>query len=120
MPPRYRALLVDDDPALLDVTSALIEDDFVVTCATSGKEALELIAAGGIDIICADFKMPVMNGVELLARVEEMAPSVARVLITGMTEHAEGPFGVIHKPYKPSDLSLQLMRAIERPLRRVG
>lgn len=114
---RYRVILVDDDPQLLAVTAALLEDELDVTCATSGAEALELAATGSYDIICTDFRMPGMNGIELLQRVNDRAPTMARILITGMTEHAAGAFGVIIKPYDPNTLASHIVRELEQTAR---
>src|SRR5262245_11184214 len=65
-----RVLLVDDEPALLEMLSqALEEAGFVVQTAKDGKEALERLGGTDTDVVVADVEMPGMDGYELCRRV---------------------------------------------------
>lgn len=57
-------LLVDDDPAVRDVTAAMLEDlGYAVIEADDGEAALELLSKGvRIDLMLADYSMPGMTG----------------------------------------------------------
>ena len=69
--PRYRALVVDDEPALVRVVAAYLErDGFEVDTATDGTEALRLAADRNPDVVVLDVMMPGVDGVdaESLAR----------------------------------------------------
>ena len=107
---RGRLLLVDDDQSVLETTAALLSDDFEVVTAPDGMRALELLQAQGFDVICADYTMPGMTGVELLKRAQTIRP-VACVLVTGHREFVSeiGPemrqgVAVVLKPYEPQIL----------------
>jgi DNA-binding NtrC family response regulator len=105
-PPQLRVLLVDDDSDLLETTSALLEDDAEVLTATEGDKALELVAQRNVHVLCTDFKMPGMTGVELLRKAQEIDPRVIGILITGFREQLprgvagdSAIFALLYKPY---------------------
>lgn len=58
-------------------------NDTSVVTAGSGREALNLFADGPFDVIVSDLTMPEMSGAELLARVAQLSPSTARVVLSG-------------------------------------
>lgn len=77
-------LLVDDDPLLLEVLiDELALSPFDVVFASGGGEALQLLQARPIDIVVADYVMPGMDGIQLLAKIRELRPQTVRVLLTG-------------------------------------
>ncbi len=82
-------LLVDDDPANLDVLSAALEDDYEVLLANNGAEALTVaMGEGGVDLVISDQRMPGLSGVELLEQVAQRWPNTVRVLLTAYTDVA--------------------------------
>jgi CheY-like chemotaxis protein len=78
--PRRRILLVDDDQDLLETTAALLEDDFDVLTAASGEQALETLARASVAVVCADYKMPGMTGLDLLRAVRDRFPGRLQAL----------------------------------------
>lgn len=60
-------LVVEDDRNMRLLTSARLKDNYTVKTACDGKEALEVIYKGGIDLVVADIMMPNMDGYELLS-----------------------------------------------------
>ncbi|MBB3771729.1 PAS domain S-box-containing protein [Angulomicrobium tetraedrale] len=83
-----RVLVVDDDPLVLSATSAMLEDlGFIVTEASSGKQALDLLDEGlSFDMVLTDQAMPGMTGVQLAAVIRQRRPSLPVVLGTGYAE----------------------------------
>ena len=67
-----KVLLVDDEPFIVQGLSALIDwekEGFeIVGTAGNGSEAVEFLKSNPVDLILADIKMPVMNGLEWTAR----------------------------------------------------
>jgi DNA-binding NtrC family response regulator len=117
--PRRRLLLVDDDQDLLETTAALLEDDFEVLTATSGDQALQVLAKASVAVVCADYKMQGMTGLELLRAVRQRSPGTAGVLVTGMRESLdrnvmgdEAVFAVVYKPYEAQRLIETLRDAV--------
>ena len=80
-------LLVDDNrDGLLARKALLQEQGFEITTATSGEEALEIFAKGTFDMLITDFKMPKMNGIELIRRVRPLQPALPIILLSGFVE----------------------------------
>jgi two-component system response regulator HupR/HoxA len=113
---QLRVLLVDDEPAVVETTEALLAEEFQVVTASNGAAALAELSRAPFDVICSDFNMPGMTGAELLCRAQKEAPGVGCVLITGFREYASrdraGVTGhmVLLKPYEPNKL-LELVRS---------
>ncbi len=79
-------LVVDDDPAMIASTSALLEDaGYHVLTARNGEEALEVFSADSeeIDLVILDLVMPRMGGEECLERLLEIDPEVRVLATTG-------------------------------------
>lgn len=70
-----RVLLVDDEPYILQGLSVLIDwekEGFeIVGTVSNGEEAVGFLKSSQVDLIMADIKMPVMNGLELLKNIRE-------------------------------------------------
>ena len=116
-------LLVDDEPALLDVMRELF-GDFVaqVFCAGHGAEALQVMAAHRIDLIVTDVLMPVMDGVALIKKINEahgQRPPV--IFITGFSQlslrEAQdlGAQAILEKPIAQEDLLQEMRRSLRDP-----
>ena len=71
-PPKLKALIVDDDPAVLRLISTIISTlGHEVSTAQDGREALDVILADCPDIVVSDWDMPRMDGVELCSRIRQ-------------------------------------------------
>jgi len=80
-------LFVDDEPLILKAIGRLLRGEpFTPAFATSPVEALDLCRQRAFDIVVSDFRMPEMNGVELLRAVQSLYPSSKRVLLTGQAD----------------------------------
>ena len=82
---RLRILVVDDDPAMLEVTVLLLgQKGYIVTPATGGREAIALLEKnqGIYDVILTDYYMPIINGIELASIIRELAINIPVVLYT--------------------------------------
>ena len=119
-----RILVVDDEPAIRDLTSDILTElGYEVELAASGPEALERYAAepGKFEIVILDIIMPGMNGLETFRRLREIDPN-ARVLLSsgyspeGTASEAlkNGAIGFVQKPYRVGDLSRAVRAAIHR------
>ena len=81
-----RVLCVDDEPLMLSGLRRALALDFEVFTADSGARALELLDDQAFPVIVVDLFMPEMNGVELLARVQEEWPATVGIMLTGRAE----------------------------------
>ncbi len=81
-----RILFVDDDQGLLDQAKYVLEkenENFEVISAQSADEALKLLSKNDLDIIVSDYKMPGMDGLELLKTLREQANDIPFIIFTG-------------------------------------
>ncbi len=71
-PRRKRLLIVEDNPAeQLSVKELLGYDDIDVTVASTGAEALDVMAKGGFDCAVLDLRLPDMTGFEVLEQLRD-------------------------------------------------
>jgi two-component system chemotaxis response regulator CheY len=80
--------------------------------ASGAKEALQKIAAGGIDLVLSDVNMPDITGIELVKVIKAKLPKLPVVMVT--TESSKemkesmlqaGASGIITKPFPPEELN---------------
>ncbi|KFI06711.1 PAS domain-containing sensor histidine kinase [Massilia sp. BSC265] len=107
-------LIVEDEPDLLDVASALFMSmGYEVTTAASGQEAMNVLASRDVDILFTDIVMPNgVNGIELAEYTRENYPSIKVMLASGypqpalkLDQYRLGDFTFVSKPYRLSDLA---------------
>ena len=82
-------LFVDDEPKLLDGLKRMLypyRNEWETVFKTSGEEALQELANMHFDVLVADIRMPVMNGVELLTKVRDTYPEVVRIVLSGQAD----------------------------------
>jgi CheY-like chemotaxis protein len=109
-------LIVEDEPDLMDVASALfISMGYEVITASNSREALNLLATREIDILFTDVIMPGMNGIELATQAHEHYPHVRVILASGyplpalrLEDANLEDFIFVGKPYRLSDLARAL------------
>jgi CheY-like chemotaxis protein len=81
--------VVDDDPDILDSLKDVLEmsiEGVRVHTAPSGQAALDILSHAPVDLIITDYRMPGMNGAELIERAHEIAPDVPTVLMSAYAE----------------------------------
>jgi CheY-like chemotaxis protein len=77
-------LIVDDDPELRDVLSAmLVNAGHLVQQAADGPEALQTLATGEFDVVLLDVNLPSMNGLDVLSQIRGLADPPLVVVMTG-------------------------------------
>jgi signal transduction histidine kinase/DNA-binding response OmpR family regulator len=129
MPKQAKILVVDDEPAVLEVIQRILTDrGFGVDSANNGLEALKLLEKGSYDLILSDVKMPYMDGMELLQQVSLLYPYLITVMLSAFANIQDavaaiklGAYDYIAKPVYPEDLVFSIERALKfRDLRQAA
>ncbi|MCX2899452.1 HD domain-containing phosphohydrolase [Pseudomonas mandelii] len=116
-----KVLLVDDEESILNSLRRLLRGQpYDVLLATSGAQALEIMAQQPIDLVMSDARMPNMDGATLLAQVYQLYPQTTRIMLTGYADPAaiikainEGQIHrYISKPWHDEELLLTLRQSL--------
>lgn len=114
-------LIVDDEEALLDSTSKLLERaGYQVLTAQDSDTALKVLREDRVDLLFSDVMMPGgMNGIELASVVHEKYPHIGILMGTGYASNLfDAPESnwlkdsIIFKPYREVDLLIAIERAL--------
>lgn len=115
-------LLVDDNRQGLCARKSVLEElGYEITVASSADEALEQFAQQKFDLLITDYKMPRMNGMELIKRVRTQNPALPIILLSGfvdtlgLSEETTGADIVIQKSHNEV---VHLVRSVSRLLNR--
>ena len=115
-------LLVDDEESILNSLRRLLRSQpYDVVLATSGAQALEIMATRPIDLVMSDARMPGMDGATLLAEVHRLYPGARRILLTGYADLTTIVKAIndgqihryISKPWNDEELQLILQQTLE-------
>jgi len=117
-----KILLVDDEPVILDVVAAMLQNlGYTVLTADSGQAALDLyrVHRGQVVLVILDMVMPGMNGGETFDRLKAIDPAVRVLLCSGYSIDgrasqilARGCNGFVQKPFDMGQLSEKIRAAI--------
>ena len=117
----FEILFVDDDQTILNlVEEYLAAFDYMVSIVDSGLKALELIKDQDFDVVFTDFKMPDIDGLELLAMIKEYRPATEVIIVTGhgtmesaIQAMKFGSYDYIQKPFKLDVLRIVINKLFE-------
>lgn len=86
---KIRILIADDHPMMREALITALEDEpdlQVVGEANNGKEALELVPRLKPDLVLMDMLMPEMNGLETIARLQEIQPQIKIMVVSSLED----------------------------------
>ena len=115
-------LVADDDPDFSDSVTEVLELQGYRTCiAGDGEAAVEMVAAGGIDVLILDIQMPLIDGLAVYLELQKRNRVVPTIVVTGYPEEESNTLetfrnmsvtGILVKPFDPRDL-LQTLQNIK-------
>jgi CheY-like chemotaxis protein len=115
-------LLVDDNVGGSTARKTVLEElGHKIHIASNGADALDQFSQHHFDLVVTDYKMPRMDGLELIARLRKLQPEIRIVLVSGfvdtlgLNEATTGADGVIQKS---ANEVTHLVRTVNRLLRR--
>jgi DNA-binding NtrC family response regulator len=111
-------LVVDDVEAARTSLRRKLGKSRQVRCASSGAEALDVLAGERVDFAVVDVHMPVMNGVELLLAIRGQWPHVPVVLLSGLWSPRMMRAGLLAGALDCIDKSAECLDTLERMIER--
>ena len=117
-------LLVEDEPAVREMTLAALQGyGYTVLAASNAEDALQTVAAkhGQIDLLLTDVVMPGLSGPQLADHVRRTHPAIAVVFMSGYTSDAmlrqgieSGDVHFVQKPFSTAALAAKLRHVLDR------
>jgi DNA-binding NtrC family response regulator len=79
-----KLLLVDDETSiLLSCARELRTEDYQVTTASNGDEAIQALRADNFNLVVTDLVMPGPNGLQVLREAKKQNPEIGAIILTG-------------------------------------
>lgn len=102
-----RIMVVDDEKLVRwSISNGLKKDSHEVFCVENGEDAVEKAAEMTFDLVITDFRMPGMNGAELLEQLKQLSPETKIVMLTAYSAELDrktamklGAYEYIEKPF---------------------
>lgn len=118
---KYNILLVDDEEDNLALLVRTLRGSYNLEKTTSPLQALEMLKEKKFELVISDHKMPEMDGVEFLKRVQLHNPQIMRILLTAYSDanilidaiNYAKIYRYVKKPYNPDELQLIVSSALE-------
>jgi DNA-binding response OmpR family regulator len=127
LPPVRRALVVEDDPDIVElVTLYLSRDGWAVEAAGDGRSALQRLQGGGYELVVLDLQLPGLDGLSVCSEIRRhpATRTLPVVVITARGDEADRIVGLeigaddyLVKPFSPRELVARvraLFRRVER------
>ncbi|MBF6041119.1 MULTISPECIES: sigma-54 dependent transcriptional regulator [Pseudomonas] len=117
----HNVLVVDDEPKLCDLlASALSQSGIQVFTASNGLHALKVLECDDIDLVISDWRMPGMDGPQLLAEIKTRYPHLPVIVMTAYStvknavqSMRNGAFDYIAKPFDIDELDITVNKALQ-------
>ncbi|MCI8538860.1 MAG: response regulator [Oscillibacter sp.] len=113
-------LVVDDDAMNLKRTKMILEKQYDVLLAESGKEALTMLGCAKIDLVLLDIAMPDMDGMETFERMKKRSINVPVIFLTASGDEDDvlsairlGAVNYLKKPFLPPELMKRVAKEFE-------
>src|SRR6188768_174301 len=117
-----RLLLIDDDPSLLEVLTLAFEDaGHSVLTALDGAAGLNVLAAGGVELVVSDVNMPLVDGFALCRKLRQSGNDVPLILLTSRDSDIDEALGLdvgaddyVSKPFSTRVLMARVTALLRR------
>jgi len=119
-----KILIVDDDPDIRDVLKlTLAEENYTILEAGDGEEALKVITSKPLDLVLLDYKIPKINGPDVVKKVRNdlLLRHLPIIMVTGKRELEDKVGGMdagaddyITKPFEPKELLARIRMTLRR------
>ena len=119
---QYRIYFVDDDPGICqEVSEFLGNAGYEVICFASPFDCLKQLVSQGCDLLIADYRIPEINGLELMRKARHILPWLPVLIITGygdiqlaVTAIKDGAVDFLEKPLDTESFIRKIEMIIEK------
>jgi CheY-like chemotaxis protein len=123
MPDRKNVLIVEDDPAIIDLLVDLMKDgDYSISVAQDGVDAFERLRQDKYDLLICDIWIPGMSGLQLLGAIRELPEQVHVIIMTAddtpevmLRAVREQAHQFVSKPFKPDEMKRLITASLTGP-----
>ncbi len=117
-----KILVIDDERSIRSTLKDILEyEKYQVDSAEDGQQGIDLVRKNEYDIVLCDIKMPGMDGIEVLEKIQILAPDVPVVMISGhgnidtaVESIKKGAFDYIEKPLDLNRLLITIRNAMDK------
>ena len=117
-----KILVIDDEKAIRNTLKEILEfESHIVDLAEDGAAGVEMFANGGYDIVLCDIKMPQMDGIEVLDKLQEQSNDTPVIMISGhgnidtaVEAIKKGAYDFIEKPLDLNRLLITIRNATDK------
>ena len=118
----HTILIVEDDPGFAGYLKRLLRSrDLHILMANSGREAVECLTSGSVDLVLQDIGLPDMDGYQVMDRIQEIVPDALVIVMTGevTVESAimalrHGAYDYLRKPFEATEFINTIDNALDR------
>lgn len=120
---KYRLMLVDDEKAVLTALERCLRaDNYRIDCFSDPMQALEQAQQKPYDLVISDYRMPVIDGIILLAFIRQLQPDAVRLVLSAYADlnalfesiNQARIYSYIKKPWNPHELRSIVADALEQ------
>jgi len=117
---KTKILVVDDEETVRVLLQRILQaSGYEAVTAANGKEALSVIADGGIDVVMLDINMPGLSGIEVLGKISTDWPDLCVIMVTAVadvqtavTTMKLGAYDYITKPFAQDEALRKIRQAV--------
>ena len=122
MEAKRKILIIDDEEIVLDSCTAILEgSDYDVETANDGNAGVSLVKDLEPDLVFVDLKMPGISGMDVLAKINAIDPTIVTIVITGYATVSSaveamknGAYDFLPKPFTPEEFRMIAKRGMEK------
>jgi DNA-binding response OmpR family regulator len=126
-PAAVRALVVDDEPALVRAVAGYLQrEGFAVTTAADGEAALKAARANRPDVVVLDLMLPGIDGIEVCRTLRTFTDAYV-IMLTARSDEVDKLIGLsvgaddyLTKPFSPRELVARIRTMLRRPRTTAG
>jgi two-component system nitrogen regulation response regulator NtrX len=117
-----KILIIDDEKSIRNTLKEILSyEDYEISLAENGLEGIELAKTDEFDVILCDIKMPQMDGIEVLEKIQELGLDTPVIMISGhgnidtaVDAIKKGAFDFLEKPLDLNRILITIRNAMDK------